>query len=165
MIKQDMGLPNKIVAAFPAHKNYYIRCLYNMVLHLAFPEFTQLIPAHLCVAAQYFFRRFDQFQTAPRKFGFLQVNEFDTVYCQFSIYQNLITTTHYNVIKIGSHDFDKLIYEMCRKSHPQLSASDFHRFQQEVKKVKQALSLRQNAVVTFPEFDVPIKYQEFKQEF
>ena len=61
MIKQDMGLPNKIVSAFPAHENYYIRCLYNIVLHLAFPEFTQLIPAHLCVAAQYFFRRFDQF--------------------------------------------------------------------------------------------------------
>lgn len=54
---------------------------------------------------------------------------------------------------------------MCRRQQPSLSASDFYRFQQEVKKVKQALSLRQNAVVTFPEFDIPIKYQDFKQEF
>ncbi|CAL6066097.1 Conserved_hypothetical protein [Hexamita inflata] len=163
-LKSDIELQSKILMAYPSHQSYYTRCMLDSILKANF-SYAQLVPAHLCVAAQYFFRRYTDIQAKPLKFAFIQVNEFDSVYASFQMYRDNVTTKTYKVLPFGSSNFDQMLFQMCQMKNPYLKNYDMNKSLSDIKKAKISLSLEQDTSVTFPDFDVRIKFTEFMQYF
>eukprot|EP00703_Trepomonas_sp_PC1_P001668 JAP94938.1 hypothetical protein TPC1_12222 [Trepomonas sp. PC1] len=163
-LKSDMNLANSVIATYPAHFAYQTRSMYSLILNQLF-QFNQLVPQHLSIASQYYFRRFSDFQKKPVKFAFIQINEFDVVYSSFLLFQKEIKTLHYKTLQFGSSEFDELVYRICCKKNERLLNMEMSKSLQEIKRAKITLSLGQNATVAFPDFDVSLTNKEFQQEF